>query len=160
DLFNPLTLKFDMNLHPEAAVIASTEKRDAASIRSMREAETRRRYGITRSSPSSDELVTALVEAADQYIVSRDEGKTVIAGYHWFADWGRDTMISLPGLTLVTGRYDAARSILKEFLRYVDRGMLPNRFPDAGEMREYNTVDATLWYFEAVRALAEYTGDY
>src|SRR5262249_36548930 len=102
DLFNPLTLKFDMNLHPEAGVIASTEKRDAASIRSMREAETRRRYGITRSSPSSDELVTALVEAADQYIVSRDEGKTVIAGYHWFADWGRDTMISLPGLTLVT----------------------------------------------------------
>jgi predicted glycogen debranching enzyme len=160
DLFNPFTLKFDMNLHPEAALIASTEKRDAASIRSMREAETRRRYAITRSSPSNDGLVTALVEAADQYIAARDDCKTVIAGYHWFADWGRDTMISLPGLALVTGRYDAARSILKEFLRYADRGMLPNRFPDAGEAPEYNTVDATLWYFEAVRALAEYTGDY
>jgi predicted glycogen debranching enzyme len=160
DLFNPFTLKFDMNLHPEAALIASTEKRDAASIRSMREAETRRRYAITRSSPSNDGLVTALVEAADQYIVARDECKTVIAGYHWFADWGRDTMIALPGLALVTGRYDAARSILKEFLRYADKGMLPNRFPDAGETPEYNTVDATLWYFEAVRTLAEYTGDY
>jgi predicted glycogen debranching enzyme len=69
-------------------------------------------------------------------------------------------MIALPGLTLVTGRDDAAKSILLAFARYVDRGMLPNRFPDAGEEPEYNTVDATLWYFEAVRALLEYTGDY
>jgi predicted glycogen debranching enzyme len=160
DLFNPFTLKFDMNLHPEASIIASTEKRQAASIRPLHEAETRRRYGITRSSPSSDALVTSLIEAADQYIVSRDDCKTVIAGYHWFADWGRDTMISLPGLALITGRYDAAKSILKEFLRYADKGMLPNRFPDAGEAPEYNTVDATLWYFEAVRVLLEYTGDY
>src|SRR5260370_38343179 len=83
-----------------------------------------------------------------------------MAGYHLFADWGRDTMIALPGLTLVTGRYDVAKSILLEFAKYVDRGMLPNRFPDAGETPEYNTVDATLWFFEAVRALLEYTEDY
>src|SRR5262249_51520703 len=91
DLFNPFTLRFDLNAQPEAAVIASTEKRDAASIRLLREVETHRRYAIHRSSPSGDDLVTSLVEAADQYIVARDSGKTVIAGYHWFADWGRDT---------------------------------------------------------------------
>ena len=85
---------------------------------------------------------------------------TVIAGYHWFSDWGRDTMIALPGLALATGRFDAARGILLAFAASVDRGMLPNRFPDAGETPEYNTVDATLWFFEAVRAFAAHTEDY
>ena len=100
-----------------------------------------------------------LTAAADQYIVRRGEQKTVIAGYHWFSDWGRDTMIALPGLTLATGKYEVARSILRTFAGNVDRGMLPNRFPDAGETPEYNTVDATLWFFEAVRAYLAYTGD-
>ena len=72
---------------------------------------------------------------------------------------GRDTMISLPGLTLATGRPEIARSILRTFARYVDKGMLPNRFPDAGEIPEYNTVDATLWYFEAIRAYHAVTQD-
>lgn len=110
------------------------------------------------------EWVNHLVLAADQFIVSRQvpdepDGKTIIAGYHWFGDWGRDTMISLPGLTISTGRPDVARPILRTFARYVDRGMLPNRFPDAGEPPEYNTVDATLWYFEAIRAYHTATGD-
>jgi glycogen debranching enzyme len=87
------------------------------------------------------------------------EGMSVIAGYHWFGDWGRDTMIALPGLTLVTGRPEIARRILTTFSRFVDCGMLPNRFPDAGEAPEYNTADATLWYVEAVRAYHEATGD-
>jgi predicted glycogen debranching enzyme len=105
-----------------------------------------------------------LVLAADQFIVNRpaaDEpaGKTIIAGYPWFGDWGRDTMISLPGLTLVTGRPEMARSILRTFARYVSQGMLPNRFPDAGEIPEYNTVDATLWYFEAIRQYYQATDD-
>lgn len=105
-----------------------------------------------------------LVLAADQFIVERSvpedpKGKTVMAGYHWFGDWGRDTMISLPGLTLATGRPEIARSILRTFAQYVDRGMLPNRFPDAGETPEYNTVDATLWYFEAIRAYYAATKD-
>jgi predicted glycogen debranching enzyme len=95
--------------------------------------------------------------AADQFIVDRStsanpDGKSIIAGYHWFGDWGRDTMISLPGLTLATGRTEIARSILSTFSEYIDQGMLPNRFPDAGEKPEYNTVDATLWYFEAIQA--------
>jgi predicted glycogen debranching enzyme len=80
----------------------------------------------------------------------------VIAGYPWFGDWGRDTMISLPGLALATGRPQIARSILLTFAKFVDQGMLPNRFPDQGELPEYNTVDATLWYFEAIRAYIEY----
>ena len=105
-----------------------------------------------------------LALAADQFIVRRTlpdnpEGHTIIAGYPWFSDWGRDTMISLPGLTLTTGRFDIARSILRTFARFVDQGMLPNRFPDAGEIPEYNTVDATLWYFEALRAYHAATRD-
>ena len=101
-----------------------------------------------------------LAQAADQFIVRRGDQSTVIAGYHWFSDWGRDTMIALPGLALATGRFDAARGILLAFAASVDRGMLPNRFPDAGETPEYNTVDATLWFFEAVRAFAAHTEDY
>jgi predicted glycogen debranching enzyme len=107
-----------------------------------------------------DPFVRQLAAAADQFIVRRGELSSVVAGYHWFADWGRDTMISLPGLTLATGRFDVARDILRAFARSTDRGMLPNRFPDAGESPEYNTVDATLWMFEAARAYGEYTGDY
>ena len=75
---------------------------------------------------------------------------SIIAGYPWFADWGRDTMISLPGLATILGRYDIAASILRTYARFVDRGMLPNRFPDSGEPPEYNTVDATLWMFHAL----------
>jgi glycogen debranching enzyme len=89
-------------------------------------------------------------------------GKTIIAGYHWFSDWGRDTMIALPGLCLTTKRYDVAQTILKTFAASVDQGMLPNRFPDQGEplRAEYNTVDATLWYFHAIDAVAAATGDW
>ena len=108
--------------------------------------------------------IERLVRAADQFIVRRattdePDGMTVIAGYHWFGDWGRDTMIALPGLALTTGRHDAARRILTTYARFVDRGMLPNRFPDAGDAPEYNTVDATLWYFDAIRAYHAATGD-
>jgi predicted glycogen debranching enzyme len=108
--------------------------------------------------------IQQLILAADQFIVDRASpnepmGKTIIAGYPWFSDWGRDTMISLPGLTLTTGRPEIARSILRTFAQHVDRGMIPNRFPDAGETPEYNTADATLWYFEAIRQYHQATGD-
>lgn len=123
--------------------------------------------------------INHLVLAADQFIVNRTvslqtldsttanspepseplNGKTIIAGYPWFSDWGRDTMISLPGLTLATGRPEIARLILRTFSRYVSQGMLPNRFPDAGVEPEYNTVDATLWYFEAIQAYYKMTQD-
>ena len=105
-----------------------------------------------------------LILAADQFIVKRSlseepDGRSVIAGYHWFGDWGRDTMIALPGLTLATGRPDVAKQILLAFSRYVDGGMLTNNFPDAGSKPEYNTVDAALWYFESIRQYFEATQD-
>jgi predicted glycogen debranching enzyme len=105
-----------------------------------------------------------LILAADQFNVKRSlpeepDGRSIIAGYHWFGDWGRDTMISLPGLTLATGRAGVARQILLAFLRYVDGGMLPNNFPDAGGKPEYNAVDAALWYFESIRQYFEATED-
>ena len=159
DLFSPFALKFNLTSDSSVFIIASTERRDAGRAGKLIRAEVERRKVVLESSPSNDEAVRALTAAADQYVVARGSQKTVIAGYHWFGDWGRDTMIALPGLTLVTGRFDVARSILAEFARHVSQGMLPNRFTEAGEAPEYNTVDATLWYFEAVRALVAYTGD-
>ena len=102
--------------------------------------------------------VPRLVLAADQFIVRRrlhdgSPGHSVLAGYHWFADWGRDTMIALPGLTLVTGRADVARGILRAFAEVIRDGLVPNRFPDAGDQPEFNAVDATFWFVEAVAAL-------
>ena len=160
DLFNPMTLRFDLSARGNATLIASTEILDVASADMLRQQEMDRRSRIVSDLVAEDDLVRTLTAAADQYIVSRGDQKTVIAGYPWFTDWGRDTMIALPGLTLFTGRDEIARSILCEFAQHVDRGMLPNRFPDAGEAPEYNTIDATLWYFEAVRSLLQYTADY
>ena len=116
--------------------------------------------GVEKAVPAMQQLVLA----ADQFIVKRPtakdaNGRSIIAGYHWFSDWGRDTMISLPGLTLNTNRPEVAASILRTYAQFVDQGMIPNRFPDAGEIPEYNTVDATLWYFEAIRAYFAATGD-
>jgi predicted glycogen debranching enzyme len=159
DLFCPLALKFDLSRRREVSLVASTERRDAGRAGELIRAEVERRERVLKASPSDEEAVRTLNAAADQYVVARGSQKTVIAGYHWFGDWGRDTMIALPGLTLVTGRFEVARSILEEFARHVSEGMLPNRFTEAGEAPEYNTVDATLWYFEAVRALVAYTSD-
>jgi 4-alpha-glucanotransferase len=125
---------------------------------------------LTRAKGAIKELVDApawvdqLILAADSFVFARPlpdvaDGESVIAGYPWFGDWGRDTMISLPGLTLATGRADSARRILQTFARFVDRGMLPNVFPGDGQVPEYNTVDAALWYVEAWRAYVEATRD-
>ncbi|MCC8998791.1 MAG: glycogen debranching protein, partial [Candidatus Contendobacter sp.] len=108
--------------------------------------------------------VRQLVLAADSFLFARPlpdlpDGESVIAGYPWFGDWGRDTMIALPGLTLATGRSDIARRILLTFARFIDRGMLPNLFPSADEPLAYNTVDAALWYVEAWRAYLEISAD-
>jgi predicted glycogen debranching enzyme len=90
----------------------------------------------------------------------RDGLHTVLAGYPWFSDWGRDTMIALHGLCLTTRRFDAARSILLSFARAASQGMIPNRFPDAGEIPDYNTIDATLWFFHATAKYLERSGDW
>ncbi len=114
---------------------------------------------------SPPDWIEQLALAADSFLFARPlpdlpDGESVIAGYPWFGDWGRDTMIALPGLTLATGRLDSARRILLTFARFVDQGMLPNVFPGAGETPDYNTVDAALWYFEAWRAYLEASGDW
>ena len=117
-----------------------------------------------RETDSDPACLQQLVLAADQFVVKRSlpgepGGHSVVAGYHWFGDWGRDTMIALPGLTLAAGHPEIARQILLAFAQFVDAGMLPNNFPDAGGKPEYNTMDAALWYFEAVRQYLQATSD-
>lgn len=123
-----------------------------------------------------DPVLARLVVAADQFIVARPnyaqakisrqplrlapDRKTIIAGYPWFTDWGRDSMISLPGLLLATGRYSEARGLLKAFASYTHEGLIPNRFPDQGEHPEYNTIDATLWMFHALGLYLQATDDW
>ena len=158
DLFQPFALKFDLSA--PAIVIASTDARDYTDAETFEKKEIRRREMLVKDTNAEDDFTKQLVLAADQFVVSRGAGKTIIAGYPWFSDWGRDTMIALNGLTLAANRAEIAKSILLEFAQHISEGMLPNRFPDAGEIPEYNTVDATLWYFEAIRAYVEKTEDY
>lgn len=131
-------------------IIISTEDPSLKDASDLLKKETERRNLLLKN-VEQGQTAKQLVLAADQFIVRRDQDlKTIIAGYHWFTDWGRDTMISLPGLCLATGRFEDAKKILAAFARRVDRGMLPNRFQDNGKEPEYNNVDGTLWYFIAV----------
>ena len=110
-----------------------------------------------------EDFLKWLIQAADSFIVSRVSTgkKSVIAGYSWFDDWGRDSLISLPGLTLVTGRFEDAKEILLTFAHHCNNGIIPNRFSDkAGDIPLYNTVDATLWFFNAILQYLKYTCDF
>ncbi|MGI8669615.1 MAG: amylo-alpha-1,6-glucosidase [Aridibacter sp.] len=158
DLFQPFTLTFD--LRNPAIIIVSTEQQNFANAEEFEQKEIERREDLIKIADAKDDFTKQLVLAADQFIVKRGRGETIIAGYPWFSDWGRDTMIALDGLTLATNREGIAKNILREYSKHISEGMLPNRFPDEGKMPEYNTVDATLWYFEAIRAFVEKTGDY
>ncbi|HEY2954738.1 MAG TPA: amylo-alpha-1,6-glucosidase [Candidatus Eisenbacteria bacterium] len=116
---------------------------------------------LARSAPA---WVQQLVLAADAFVVERageaePNGRTVIAGYPWFGDWGRDALIALPGLALVVGRPEVARAVIATFARHVDQGLVPNHFPESGGGPDYVSVDAALWLFQAVRAYVEATGD-
>jgi predicted glycogen debranching enzyme len=158
DLYQPCLLRIPFD--GEAWVVASDKICSAAHAPEFEQSEIRRRAELVAHAELQSEKYWPLVLAADQFIVDRGEGKSVIAGYHWFSDWGRDTMIALPGLTLATRRFDVARDILLEFSKHISQGMIPNRFPDEGDEPQYNTVDATLWYFEAIRQYVEATGDF
>jgi predicted glycogen debranching enzyme len=180
DHLHAVTFTVTLNLGESIVFVASTEPQpnlDGAEALKLRHSQEQKLINLWKLDSPLDRLrqqpnysqdrpawIDRLVLAADQFIVDRSipnipNGKTIIAGYHWFGDWGRDTMISLPGLTIATGRPEIARSILQTFAKYVDQGMLPNRFPDAGDIPEYNTVDATLWYFEAIRSYYDATAD-
>ncbi len=153
DLFSPLQFKTSLTGRKRLTLIASTEMHSTADASAFRHAAIRRDTSLRYQNHCKgdlSELIAALERAAEQYIVSRPPLKTIIAGYPWFADWGRDTMIALPGLLLSTGQTEVARDILLAFRQSIDKGMLPNRFPEKGEVPEYNTVDATLWFFEAI----------
>jgi len=171
---------FEIRLRPgdEATLVVSTEsweRLEALSIEQARELDDQRRLQlVAQAVRCDDELVGAeLVLAADQFVITphtrpRDEARsaaegdsarTIIAGYPWFTDWGRDTMISLEGLTLVTGRHDAARAILHTFAHHVRDGLIPNLFPEGGNDGLYHTADATLWFFHALDRYEHHTGD-
>ena len=171
---------FRVDLHPDHAVtlIASTEpweSIDALAPEHAAQAEIdRRRHLLQIAGPPADPLACELVLAADQFVITpagraeeaaqaRAAGehiRTVIAGYHWFTDWGRDTMISLEGLTLSTGRFDEAGYILRTFGHHVRDGLIPNMFPDGESEGLYHTADATLWFFHAVDRYVRVTEDY
>jgi predicted glycogen debranching enzyme len=160
DLFTPGTLGVELGPGARLGVIVSTADPASWNAFDLLAVERRRREAVLAAFANPDPLCRALCRAADAFVVRRGEDlRTVIAGYHWFSDWGRDTMISLPGLCLVTRRFDEARSILRAFARAVSEGMLPNRFPDRGEAPEYNTIDATLWFFIAVWRHLQASGD-
>jgi predicted glycogen debranching enzyme len=159
DLFNPLTLHFSFDSSHPAVVIASLEPQHVSDAVRLREAEISRRKTVAASAPVQDPLAHRLALAIDQFLAKRGAGYTLMAGYPWFTDWGRDTMITLPGLLHLNGSGEIVQGILRESVRSVDQGMLPNRFPDTGEAPEFNTVDATLWLFEAARAYLQHTGD-
>lgn len=132
---------------------------------SVQKSEIARRENLLASFPDLPEprrtAAGRLAIAADQFIVQQqDKLHTVLAGYPWFSDWGRDTMIALPGLCLTTKRFEEASSILQSFAKAASEGMIPNRFPDHGEIPDYNTVDATLWYFHATAQYLERSGDW
>ncbi|HXV75336.1 MAG TPA: amylo-alpha-1,6-glucosidase [Candidatus Polarisedimenticolaceae bacterium] len=147
DLASPGVFRWDLARGPASLSFSADEARlpGGAGVERERRAERRRR----RRFPSE------LDRSADAYLVRRGTGKTIVAGYPWFGDWGRDTFISLRGLCLTTGRLDDAGRILREWARAVSNGMLPNRFPDRGEAPEYNSVDASLWYVIAVHEFLE-----
>jgi predicted glycogen debranching enzyme len=137
------------------------------------EKERRRRLLQAAPEPAQEGFAAELVLAADQFLITPigrtvdqvrahaigDEVRSVIAGYHWFTDWGRDTMISLEGLTLATGRHREAEYILRSFANYVHNGLIPNLFPEGTTSGLYHTADATLWYFHAVDRYFTITGD-
>ncbi len=177
-LWTPGVFHVELGAGEAMALTASTEAWDVLSAQTPHEAlgaeHGRRRRLLTRAVPQAQQgLAAELVLAADQFVVrpagrseenararaAGDEVRTVIAGYHWFTDWGRDTMISLEGLTLTTGRYEEAGYILRTFARYVRDGLIPNMFPEGRREGLYHTADATLWFFHALSRYLTLTGD-
>jgi predicted glycogen debranching enzyme len=178
ELWCPGYFRVDLLPEHDATLIASTESWE--TIRALTpeqaiaaERERRRRLLMSANPVARSGTAAELVFAADQFIITPegrveeaararaagDEVRTVIAGYHWFTDWGRDTMISLEGLTLTTGRSAEAGYILRTFAHYVRDGLIPNLFPEGEKEGLYHTADATLWYFHALDRYLEITGD-
>jgi predicted glycogen debranching enzyme len=156
DLAAPGVFRF--NLANEAVLIFSTESAAAFSMQNDQPVEIARRLRYQENLRRTV-LGAAPNRTADAYLVARGKGKTVIAGYPWFTDWGRDTFISVRGLCLTTGRWSEKAQILLDWTRHVSEGMLPNRFPDGDAAPEYNSVDASLWFIVAAYELLAISRD-
>jgi predicted glycogen debranching enzyme len=173
ELYSPGFFRFTLPVKSTATFVASSEEwstLDPATRAGAHAAEIDRRRALLAAAdpPAREGFAAHLVLAADQFIVSpvsraatepRDDACTVIAGYHWFTDWGRDTMIGLEGLALVTGRAREARAILLTFADAIRNGLIPNLFPEREGEGLYHTADATLWFFHAIDRYVAVTGD-
>ncbi len=178
ELWSPGYFRVDLTEQSTATLVGSTESWEIIDVlgpEDVLSAERERRARLLHEGGPKvrQDFPAELVFAADQFIITPagrfeeaarahaagDEVRTVIAGYHWFTDWGRDTMISLEGLTLVTGRLLEAGYILRTFARYVRDGLIPNMFPDGAKEGVYHTADATLWFFHALGRYLQYTRD-
>ncbi|NOT95401.1 MAG: glycogen debranching protein, partial [Nitrospira sp.] len=150
DWWSPGELTYQLKAGEASTLVFTTESIESLDVAALIEAEQEHRAHIQQSAPSSDPLAHRLWLAAAHYLSERGNQQTVIAGYPWFTDWGRDTFIALPGLCLATGRTDVAWQVIESFSAHVSEGMVPNRFPDVGEQPEYNTIDASLWFIHAI----------
>lgn len=161
--FTPYDIKVEVKPYERKRIsfICSIEEEFCKDAFENIDKERKRIQLLKENAGYDDEFACSLVQAADQFIVNRKSTgyKTIIAGLPWFTDWGRDTMIALQGLTLVTKRFKDARGILKTFAKYEKKGLVPNMFPDEGMEPIYNTVDASMWYFYSVYKYLEYTGE-
>lgn len=160
DLFSPGKFYVDLKEGDKLGIIVSTQDPTGRDAIDLFEQETQRRITLTRKVNSTHPFIKQLSLAADQFVVQRGNGlRSIIAGYPWFSDWGRDTMIAIPGLCLATGREEDARRMLEVYADNLSEGMIPNRFPDDGEAPEYNTLDASLWFFVAAHKYLKATKD-
>ena len=150
DWWSPGEFTFDLESGSTTTLALTSETIDRLDVVALVKYEKSRREAVRQAAPVSDSLARELWCAADMYLSVRGAQYTVIAGYPWFTDWGRDTFISFPGLCLVTGRLDVAWQVIASFAEHVSEGMVPNRFPDVGEQPEYNTIDASLWFIHAI----------
>jgi predicted glycogen debranching enzyme len=176
--WSPGYYRLDLAEGEQVTFIASTEP--LASIDSLTpndawtaEVDRRSRLLVAAGSPAPDGLISELVLAADQFVIkpatrvadsararaAGENARSIIAGYHWFTDWGRDTMISLEGLTLSTGRAPEARDTLLTFAQHLHEGLIPNLFPEGDQHGLYHTADATMWFFHAIDRYVTHTGD-
>jgi predicted glycogen debranching enzyme len=168
DLFTPGTVEVALDGQRDVVVIAGVDPTPPGWDAAASSHAAQQRQAAVADPTTQDPLAAQLVVAAEQFRVARRLGtgstanpqRTVIAGYHWFTDWGRDTMISLPGLTMRPGALWEARGALDTYIGFLDQGLIPNRFPDGGEAPEYGTIDATLWLFQALAAYLRETADW
>jgi predicted glycogen debranching enzyme len=159
DLYSPGRILFTFEEGDSQELAFSTERVSLADLRNRSIAEVERRTRILESPIARHDLRNHLLLAADSFIAKRGDNRTIIAGYPWFTDWGRHAMVSLPGLTLVTGRYDDAKGIISTYLRNMNLGLIPSHFPDFSRDAAYDSIDAGLWLIEAVKKYHDYTGD-